>query len=148
MLPTLWNGAIGYLVGTSIAVIGLYIAYGVPLYLRWRAGDSFERGAWSLGKHYKWINPIAVLWIVFIVILFLMPTVPTAIPWHSGFDWNVVNYAPITVGAVLILVGIWWAVSARKWFKGPVREGTEEELERIEAGMESTGGAPHRPAGA
>jgi hypothetical protein len=54
MLPTLANGAIGYLVGTSIAVIGLYIAYGVPIYLRWRAGDAFEVGAWSLGKHYKW----------------------------------------------------------------------------------------------
>src|SRR5205085_401132 len=69
MLPTLANGAIGYLVGTSIAVIGLYIAYGVPIYLRYRAGDSFQPGAWTLGKHYKWINPIAVVWIVFIVIL-------------------------------------------------------------------------------
>ena len=133
MLPTLANGAIGYLVGTSIAVIGLYIAYGVPIYLRWRAGDSFEPGAWTLGRHYRWINPLAVAWIILIVILFLMPTVPTAIPWHDGFDWNVVNYAPITVGGVLVLVGIWWIVSARKWFKGPVREGTEEELALREA---------------
>jgi amino acid transporter len=132
MLPTLWNGAIGYLVGTSIAVIGLYIAYAVPIFLRWRAGDSFQPGAWSLGKHYKWIDPLAFCWVVLIVILFLMPTVPTAIPWHSGFDWNVVNYAPITVGGVLLLVGTWWLVSARKWFKGPVPEGTDEELARIE----------------
>jgi hypothetical protein len=139
MLPTLANGAIGYLVGTSIAVIGLYIAYGVPIYLRWRAGDSFQPGAWTLGRHYRWINPIAVTWIVVIVILFLMPTVPTGIPWHSGFDWNVVNYAPITVGGVLLAVGIWWMVSARKWFKGPVVEGTEEELERIEAGLDAAG---------
>ena len=139
MLPTLANGAIGYLVGTSIAVIGLYIAYGVPVYLRWRAGDSFQPGAWTLGRHYRWINPIAVAWIVVIVILFLMPTVPTGIPWHSGFDWNVVNYAPITVGGVLVAVGIWWMVSARKWFKGPVVEGTEEELERIEAGLGAAG---------
>jgi amino acid transporter len=149
MLPTLANGAIGYLVGTSIAVIGLYIAYGVPIYLRWRAGDAFEPGAWTLGKHYKWINPIAVVWIVAIVILFLMPTVPTAIPWHSGFDWNVVNYAPITVGGVLLLVGIWWLVSARKWFKGPVREGTEEELARIESELSGVTPPPsQQPAGA
>ncbi|MHB8470797.1 MAG: amino acid permease [Gaiellaceae bacterium] len=145
MVPTLANGAIGYLVGTSIAVIGLYIAYGVPIFLRWRAGDSFEAGAWTLGKHYKWINPVAVLWIVLIVVLFLMPTVPTAIPWHSGFNWNVVNYAPLTVGGVLLAVGIWWLVSARKWFTGPVREGSEEELARIEAEL---GGPPvqSRPA--
>jgi amino acid transporter len=135
MLPTYWNNTVGYLVGTSVAVIGLYIAYGVPIYLRWRAGDSFERGAWSTGRHYRWINPIAVTWILIVCILFLMPITPTGIPWHSGFDWNVVNYAPITVGGVLLLVGVWWLVSARKWFKGPVREGTDEELERLEAGF-------------
>jgi amino acid transporter len=145
MLPTLANGAIGYLVGTSIAVIGLYIAYGVPIYLRWRAGDSFEPGAWTLGRHYKWINPLAVAWIILIVILFLMPTVPTAIPWHSGFDWNVVNYAPITVGGVMLVTGIWWAASARKWFKGPIRVGSEEELAEIEAGYDAPA-ATHQPA--
>jgi amino acid transporter len=139
MLPTYWNNTVGYLVGTSIAVIGLYIAYGIPIYLRWRAGDAFEAGAWTLGKHYKWINPIAFLWIVLIAILFIMPTVPNGIPWHSGFDWNVVNYAPITVGGVIVLAGGWWVLSAHTWFKGPVREGTEEELERIEAGLDAAG---------
>ena len=141
MVPTYWNNTIGYLVGTSIAVIGLYIAYGIPIYLRWRAGDSFEHGAWSLGSHYKWINPIAVLWIGVITVLFIMPTVPTGSPWNSAFNWNVVNYAPITVGGVLLIVGVWWLLSARRWFKGPVREGTEAELEQIEAGMDAAGAA-------
>jgi amino acid transporter len=147
MLPTYWNNTVGYLVGTSIAVIGLYIAYGIPIYLRWRAGDAFEAGAWTLGRHYRWINPIAFCWIVLIAILFIMPTVPTGIPWHSGFDWNVVNYAPITVGGVILLTGIWWILSARKWFKGPVREGTEEELDRIEAGYGGGGAPSTSPAG-
>jgi amino acid transporter len=137
MLPTLANGAVGYLVGTSVAVIGLYIAYSVPIYLRWRAGDSFQKGAWTIGKHYKWINPVACLWILLICILFLMPTVPAGIPWNDGFDWNVVNYAPITVGGVLLAVGVWWVASARKWFKGPIVQGSEEELERIEAEYET-----------
>ena len=113
-----------------------------------RAGDSFEPGAWSLGRHYKWINPLAVAWIALITILFLMPTVPTAIPWHSGFDWNVVNYAPITVGGVIALTGVWWLLSARKWFKGPVREGTDEELAQIEASFGGAGTpAAASPAG-
>jgi amino acid transporter len=136
MIPTYWNNTVGYLVGTSIAVIGLYIAYGIPIFLRWRAGAAFETGAWTLGRHYKWINPIAFCWIVLIAILFIMPITPTGIPWHSGFDWNVVNYAPITVGGVLVLVGVWWMVSARRWFKGPIVQGTEEELERMEHELE------------
>jgi amino acid transporter len=147
MLPTLANGTIGYLVGTSIAVIGLYIAYGIPILLRLRAGDSFQPGAWTLGRHYKWINPIAVAWIVLITILFLMPTVPTAIPWHSGFNWNVVNYALLTVGGVLLAVGIWWALSARKWFKGPISQGSEEQLAQIEAGYDAATPAPAQPTG-
>jgi hypothetical protein len=32
-----------------------------------------------------------------------------------------VNYAPIAIGGALVLVGLWWLVSARKWFTGPVR---------------------------
>ena len=64
-----------------------------------------------------------------ICILFLMPITPTGIPWKTGFDWNVVNYAPITVGGALLLFGGWYVLSAHKWFKGPVRQGTEEELE-------------------
>jgi len=105
MIPTLSNAAVGYLVGTSIAVIGLYIAFGIPIYLRLRSGDRFEHGAWSLGRHYKWIGWTSIAWIVFICILFLLPVTPTGIPWKHGFDWNVVNYAPLTVGGALLLFG-------------------------------------------
>jgi amino acid transporter len=137
MLPTLSNAFVGYLVGTSIAVIGLYIAFILPVILRWRAGESFERGAWSLGRHYKWIDPLAIGWVTLVCILFLMPITPTGIPWKEGFDWTVVNYAPITVGGAFLFFGGWWVLSARRWFKGPVRQGTEEELEQIERGFES-----------
>src|SRR4029077_20273462 len=109
--------------------------------------DRFETGAWSLGKHYKWIDPLAILWIAFICVLFLMPITPTGIPWHAGFDWNVVNYAPITVGGALLLFGGWYLISAHKWFKGPVRQGSEEELERIESSYD-TGAIPPAPASA
>jgi amino acid transporter len=145
MIPTYWNNGVGYLVGTSIAVIGLYIAFALPIILRWRAGESFERGPWSLGKHYKWIDVLAVAWIGLICVLFLMPIAPTGIPWKSGFNWNIVNYAPLTVGAALLLFGGWYVLSAHKWFKGPVRQGSEEELERIESDLDlpSLG---HQPA--
>ena len=48
---------------------------------------------------------------------------------------------------MIVLAGGWWLASARKWFKGPVVQGTEEELARIEAGYE-TAPPHHAPAGA
>ena len=84
------------------------------------------------GKHYKWIDLIAIVWVGIITILFLGPIAPTGIPWKDGFNWDVANYAPLTVGGALILFGGWWLISAKNWFKGPVRMGTAEELEQME----------------
>ena len=36
-----------------------------------------------------------------------------------------------------MLFGGWWLISAKNWFKGPVRMGTEDELEQMEARQES-----------
>jgi len=42
-----------------------------------------------------------------------------------------------------VLFGGWYLLSARHWFKGPVREGSEEELERMETGFgDATPAAP------
>ncbi len=45
---------------TSITTIGLYIAYILPVFLRWRMGNRFEPGVWNLGGHFRWINAIAI----------------------------------------------------------------------------------------
>jgi amino acid transporter len=133
MIPTLANGVVGYAVGTSIAVIGLYIAFALPIILRIKAGDRFEPGAWSLGRHYKWISRIAVGWIAVICVLFLLPLSPSGIPGAEEFAWESVNYAPLTVGGALVLFGGWYLVSARKWFTGPVREvRAQEELSAMQ----------------
>jgi amino acid transporter len=104
---------------TSIAVIGLYLAFAIPIYLRWRHGSRFEVGSWNNGSKYKWMNPIAVAEIVIVSLYLMMPFVPGAVPFSDDFSWKFVNYAPIvTLGAVLLLV-VWWNVSAKKWFTGP-----------------------------
>ncbi|HET8953875.1 MAG TPA: amino acid permease [Solirubrobacteraceae bacterium] len=105
----------------SITVIGLYIAYVLPVYLRWRKGDDFQPGPWTLGRKYKWINPAACLWVAICVIIFILPQAPAGVPWRDEFDWKYVNYAPITVGGLFLVVGIWWLVRARHTFTGPVR---------------------------
>ena len=47
------NGFVAYAAVTSIATIGLYIAYAIPIYLRLRLGDAWEPGEWNLGKRYR-----------------------------------------------------------------------------------------------
>ena len=45
-------------------MIGLYIAYVIPIYLRWRQGTEFEQSpAWNLGNKWRWMNPFAVVWV-------------------------------------------------------------------------------------
>ena len=146
MIPAIWNYLVGYLVGTGIAVIGLYVAFILPVILRFRLGDKFEHGAWSLGKHYKWIDSIAIIWVAFISILFLLPPYKASIPGTEGWTWEAVNYAPILVGGALLLFGGWWVVSAKNWFKGPVRMGSEEELEQFEQRLEDSTGMHPEPA--
>jgi amino acid transporter len=142
-LPAWWFNYTGYFASTAIAVIGLYIAFMLPIILRLRAGEKFERGAWNLGKHYKWIDWIAILWIVFISAIFMLPFSYGGIPWNKGWDWNLFNYTPIPVGLAFVLFGGWYLLSAKNWFKGPVRQGDEAELERIESEYgETTGAAP------
>jgi amino acid transporter len=146
-LPALWWGFVGYYASTAVAVIGLYIAFLLPIILRLRAGENFERGAWHLGKYYKVVDWIAILWIVFICIVFMLPSFQGGIPFKSNFDWNLLNYTPLPVIASFILFGGWYVVSARKWFKGPVRQGDEAELAQIEAGYEGTAAPATSPAG-
>jgi len=116
------NGApvpVAFYVVNSVAVIGLYVAFGIPIWLRWRAGDSFRPGPWTLGKRYKWMNLVAVTEIVIVAVYFMLPFTPAAIPFTKGFSWKFVNYAPILTIGSLIVLWIGWHLSAKKWFTGP-----------------------------
>ena len=115
----------------SITVIGLYIAYVIPVFLRWRQGDSWEPGPWTLGRKYKWVNPAAVIWVAICVVIFSLPQAPTGVWWNDEFDLKYMNYAPFTVLIVIGAVGLWWLVSARKSFTGPVRQITTDDTGRV-----------------
>jgi amino acid transporter len=112
---------VAFLAVTSISVIGLYIAYTIPVFLRWRMGDAFEPGPWTLGAKYRWINLIAIVWVILCVIIFCLPFTPAAVPFSSSFSWSSVNYAPLVTIAVMIAVTLWYLLSAKNTFKGPVR---------------------------
>jgi amino acid permease (GABA permease) len=129
-LPYLWS-PVAYYAVTSIAVIGLYIAYAIPVFLRLRAGGSFQRGPWHLGRWSYLVGWIAVIWVVFITILFMLPQLSPPGKWANF------NYASVAVGVVVFGAGGWYLASARKWFHGPKVQGTAEELAAIERELEA-----------
>jgi amino acid transporter len=120
VLPSLWNTT-AYLAATSIAVIGLYIAYVTPVFLRRRSPD-FQPGPWNLGKWSALVGWAAIVWVGIICVLFVLPTA-------SPITASTFNYTIVAVAVVLGGAWVWWMVSARHWFTGPrqnVAEGQEE----------------------
>ena len=138
-VPAFFPNSAGYPVAffavTSITVIGLYIAYTIPIFLRWRMGDAFQTGNWTLGRKYRWVNMIAVVWVGLCVIIFCLPTSQAGVFFKSGFSWSSVNYAPIVTIGIMLIVTIWYLTSARRTFKGPIRtvdDGVFHELDGLE----------------
>jgi amino acid transporter len=124
-LPALYKSPAGVPVAfyavVSVCVIGLYVAFAIPIYLRLRMGNRFVPGPWTLGRKYKVLGWIAVIEIAIISIYFILPIVPSGVPGNADFSWSSVNYAPIAIGGALLGVAVWWYASARKWFTGPRR---------------------------
>ncbi len=128
MLPALFATdtfvpPVAFFAATAIGTIGLYIAYVIPVFLRWRMGDAFEARSWTLGQRYKWLNPIAVVFVDRDADRPL-PT-PRSAPASRGrtdFDWSFFNYTPLVVGVVLVGAGLAWVLGMNKRYEGPIRQ--------------------------
>ncbi|CCA73241.1 related to GABA transport protein [Serendipita indica DSM 11827] len=119
-LPSL-GSTVAFAAATSIATIGLYISYGIPILLRVLGRKRFVKGPWHLGKFSILISTLAVVWIALIAILFILPQV---YPVTS----QTLNYSIVAVGIVMAYAMGTWLLSARKWFEGPRRQIALAEL--------------------
>ncbi|MFC4223524.1 amino acid permease [Lysinibacter cavernae] len=128
-IPALFNYT-AYAAVTSVAVIGLYIAYVVPVLLR-RLSKEFTPGPWNLGKWSPLVGWVAVVWVIFICILFVLPP-------SNPITIDSFNYAPVAVAVVAIFATVMWFVSGKKNFM------TNKEAEHltIEADLLLEEGAP------
>ncbi len=113
-----------YSVIVAVSTTALYLAYGIPIFLNLRnkLGKKGEfttpkTAPWSLRGFGPVVNVIALLWIVFITILF-------SIPPNELAGWSIIILA--------IFMFIYWQLDAKKRFKGPTPT-DESELRRIEA---------------
>jgi len=103
--------AAAYYVVTSVSTITLYLAYIIPVYLNWRnkrrrSGEyvTAQTAPWNLGRWAPLINAIAILWTIFIVVIF-------SIPPNELVLWSM-----LLLGFVLFL---YWQMSAKRFFRGP-----------------------------
>jgi hypothetical protein len=111
----------------SVAVIGLYVAFLIPILLRLRMGDRFVPGPWTLGRKYKVIGWIAAIEIIVVSIYFILPFSPAGIPGNADFDWKAVNYAPLALLIVVAFVTVLWFASGRGHFTG-MRRNVDDPL--------------------
>ena len=100
--------AAAWFVVTSISTICLYLAYGIPIYLnlrnRLRRSGEFMTGdlaPWTLGRWSPLLNAIAILWIIFITLVFMLPP-------NELVLW--------TMLAMGLLLTLYWQVSAKRTF--------------------------------
>ena len=114
---------------TGITTVGLYIAYILPVYLRLRVGDSFETGPWNLGRRYRLVNVLAIIFVILVVFSLDLPYTPAGLPWNDGFDASLVNYTPFAIILPLIF-GVWYLISAKDKYQGPVRTLEEDVVTR------------------
>ena len=112
-LPSL-GSKVAFTGTTSIATIGLYISYGIPIAMTLIFPRNFKRGPFHLGRASKIIAAVACLWIGFITIVFCLP-------YQDPITSQTLNYTPVALG----IVGIWafgsWYLWARRWFTGRCR---------------------------
>jgi amino acid transporter len=120
----------------SIGVVGLYLAFAIPIYQRWRKGSAFKTGSWNLGAKYKWLCVIAVVEIGITTVIAMLPTSSGGVPWNDSFEWKYLNYTPLVVGGTLLALWLAWQLRVKHTWTGPHKTvnlpagvGSADELE-------------------
>ena len=100
---------------TSIATIGLYVSYGIPIAMTLVYPHNLKRGPFHLGGASKAVAIVACLWISFLTIVFCLPTL-------NPVTKETFNYTPVALGIVTFFAFGSWFLWARRWFTGRCRD--------------------------
>jgi len=76
---------------------------------------NFKKGPFDLGMASRPVALIAVLWIMFITVIFCLPEL-------NPVNSQTLNYTPVAVGIVALWAFGSWFLWARRWFTGPIRQ--------------------------
>lgn len=112
----------------NVCAIALDWSYCIPIFCKLWFG-KFEPGPWHMGKFSPFVNAWACIWTFFVSIIFVMPE---AIPVTAqNMNWAVVYLAGILAASI-----IWWFVSGKKYYTGPIVEAEVIEDESRSSGEE------------
>ncbi|KAL8899384.1 MAG: hypothetical protein Q9207_006229 [Kuettlingeria erythrocarpa] len=112
-LPAL-GSQVAFSGSTSIATIGLYVSYGIPIALTLIYPLNFKRGPFKLGAASRPVAILACCWIGFITVVFCLPT-------YNPVTSSTFNYTPVALSVVGIFAFGSWFLWARRWFTGRCR---------------------------
>lgn len=99
----------------SIGAIAAFVSFTIPIFIRVLiAPERFHPGPWHLGKFSMPIGIVGLVFVALMVPIMCLPAVTGADLTPQTMNWTVCVY-----GGPMTAIMIWWAVSARKWFKGP-----------------------------
>ncbi|KAF2492375.1 gaba permease [Lophium mytilinum] len=119
----------------SLAVAGNNVAWGTPIFCRlvW-GGDKFKPGPFYTGKLSKPIGWVAIVFLVFGILLSMMP-VGGPNPTPQDMNYTVVINSAVWGGSL-----IYYFIDARKWFTGPkITLNAEDLTETQEAAIRAEG---------
>ncbi|KAI9661002.1 MAG: hypothetical protein M1821_009329 [Bathelium mastoideum] len=95
----------------NMTAIALDWSYCIPILCKMVFG-RFKPGPFYLGKFGFFINLWAVLWTLFVSIIFILPTIRPVTAENM-------NYASVILAAVVIFAVIYWYASGRFYYTGP-----------------------------
>lgn len=100
----------------SLGVVGLYIAYIIPIISRFAGGTEWRPGPFNMGRLGLPVAAIAVAWMIFSIVILIFPSSPDP----SGPD---MNYTIVVLGAWISLCLIYYyfpVYGGVYWFHGPI----------------------------
>jgi len=99
----------------SIGAVGAYFAFTVPIAIRcFCAGDRWKPGPWNLGRFSLPLGYFSCGYVALMLPILCFPAAKGADLTPQNFNWTIVCW-----GGPLSLAALWFAVQARKTFKGP-----------------------------
>ena len=99
----------------ATATLGYQLSYLVPILCRCTtARKTFPKGEFNLGRFGFSIAAVTSIWLIITAIFMFFPV-------SYPITKENMNYSIVIMGGILFIAAVYWVVSARHWFVGPIR---------------------------